>query len=85
MDNQQVMALGMDMTNEELSWTKDELVRLERKMMSTIYSDGERVIKVFKKTQGWSTRPPEVEIQEFMEHLINLKVKVQASNRNHQN
>ena len=57
----------MDMTN-------DELAKLERKMMSTIYSDGERVVKCFKKTLGWSTSSPEVKIQEFQEHLNNLKL-----------
>ena len=63
------MALGMDGTNEEMSWTKEELARLNRKMMSTIYSDGERIIKVFKKTQAWSNSPPDVKVQDFKEHL----------------
>ena len=39
----------MDETNEELSLIKEEFAKLNRKMMSTIYSDGERIIKVFKK------------------------------------
>ena len=57
MDIQQIMARGMDETSKELSWTKDELARLNRKMISTIYPDGERIIKVFKKTQAWSNSP----------------------------
>ena len=37
-----LQALGMNMTN-------DELAKLDRKMMSTIYSDGERFVEIFKR------------------------------------
>merc|ERR1712082_250496 len=53
----------------------EELVKVDNKVMSTIYSDGERFVKVFKKTPGWKATPQEVMVQEFSDHLTNLKIR----------
>ena len=49
-EKKQAMALEMDKTNEELT-------KLDSKVMSTIYSEGDKAVKVFKKTPGWSATP----------------------------
>ena len=66
------MALEIDKTNEEL-------LNVDNKVMSTIYSDGERVVKVFKKTPGWNATPQEVMVQEFSEHLGNLQTRARPA------
>ena len=66
--NQRAIALEMEKINEEL-------VKVDNKVMSTIYSDGERFVKVFKKTPGWKATPQEVMVQEFSDHLTNLKIR----------
>ena len=36
----------------EIEKTSEELVKVDNRVMSTIYSDRERVVKVFKKAAG---------------------------------
>ena len=66
--NQRAIALEMEKINEEL-------VKVDNKVMSSIYSDGERFVKVFKKTPGWKATPQEVMVQEFSDHLTNLQMR----------
>ena len=66
--NQRAIACELERINEEL-------VKVDNKVMSTIYSDGERFVKVFKKTPGWKATPQEVMVQEFSNHLSNLKIR----------
>ena len=70
--NQRAIALEMEKINEEL-------VKVDNKVMSTIYSDGERFVKVFKKTPGWKATPQEVMVQEFSDHLTNLKMRARPA------
>ena len=56
--NQRAIAHEMEMMNEEI-------LKVDNKVMSTIYSDGERFVKVFKKTAGWNATPQEVMVQGF--------------------
>ena len=70
--NQQGMALEIEKTNEEL-------VKVDNKVMSTIYSDGERVVKVFKKTAGWNAIPQDVMVQQFSEYLGNLQTRARPA------
>ena len=49
-ENQRAMALEMVKTNEEQS-------KLDSKVMSTIYSEGEKVVKVLKKNPQWMATP----------------------------
>ena len=43
--------------------------------MGSIYSNGERVVKVFQKTPAWTSAAPEVKVQLFQQHLVSLKLK----------
>ena len=56
--NQRAIAHEMEKMNEEI-------LKVDNKVMSTIYSDGERFVKVFKKTAGWNATPQEVMVQGF--------------------
>merc|ERR1711895_141087 len=68
LDIQREMAKLMDETNEEIA-------KLKKKFMGSIYSNGERTIKVFLKTSSWINAPPRVKIQSFKEHLDSLNLK----------
>ena len=68
LDIQREMAKLMDETNEEIA-------KLQKKFMGSIYSNGERTIKVFRKTSSWINAPPRVKIQSFKEHLDSLNLK----------
>ena len=64
----------------EMEKMSEELVKIDNKVMSTIYSDGERFVKVFKKTPGWKATPQEVMVQEFSDHLgTNLKMRARPA------
>ena len=56
--NQRAIAHEMEKMNEEI-------LKVDNKVMSTIYSDSERFVKVFKKTAGWNATPQEVMVQGF--------------------
>ena len=68
MEAQSEIAKSMDNTN-------DEVAKLKKKLMGSIYSNGERIVKVFQKTPAWTSAPPEVKVQMFQQHLVSLKLK----------
>merc|ERR1711873_38389 len=47
----------------------------KKKLMGTLYSNGERAVKVFQKTQAWTSATPDVKVQMFEQHLTSLKLR----------
>ena len=43
--------------------------------MGTLYSNGERAVKVFQKTQAWTSATPDVKVQLFEQYLTSLKLR----------
>ena len=74
-----VLTLNQRALAHELDKMGEELIKVDNKVMSTIYSDGERFVKVFKKTAGWNAIPQEVMVQQFSEHLNNLKIRARPA------
>ena len=56
----------------ELDKAQDDISKLEKRVMGTIFTNGEREEKCLKKTTGWAATPPAVMVQEFKEHFNTL-------------
>ena len=49
---------------------------LDERILSIAYSDGERTLKLLKKTSDWNTLPKEEKIKQFDKYLSDLKFRV---------
>ena len=74
-DTVHVLTLNQRALAHKIDKMGEELIKVDNKVMSTIYLDGERVVKVFKKTAGWNATPQDVMVQQFSEHLGNLRIR----------
>ena len=63
-DTVHTLTLNQRALAHEIDKIGEELVKVDNKVMSTIYSDGERFVKVFKKTAGWNATPQNLSNQE---------------------
>ena len=72
-DTVHVLSLNQRASTHKIDNMGEELIKVDNKVMSTIYSDGERFVKVFKKTAGWNAIPQDVMVQQFSEYLGNFQ------------